>query len=102
MVGGILLGCLIPGDAKSTDPAESASLELLEFLGSWETPEGQWIDPLELMEPRVSSSERVFTTPDQMSGQERRPPSAQPMDNEPSPSDPSPTEASSTPRKDFQ
>jgi len=28
-------------------------LELLEFLGSWETSDGQWIDPLELAEPSM-------------------------------------------------
>jgi hypothetical protein len=30
------------GDAS---PAAAPSLELLEFLGEWETDEGHWIDP---------------------------------------------------------
>ena len=29
--------------------AEAPSLELLEFLGDWETSDGEWQDPLELM-----------------------------------------------------
>jgi hypothetical protein len=29
---------------------ETPSLELLEFLGNWETSDGKWQDPLELMQ----------------------------------------------------
>jgi hypothetical protein len=30
--------------------AEAPSLELLEFLGHWESAEGEWQDPLELLQ----------------------------------------------------
>ncbi len=30
------------------EDAEMPSLELLEFLGDWETDDGEWIDPEEL------------------------------------------------------
>lgn len=30
--------------------SDAATLELLEFLGTWETGEGEWIDPTELAE----------------------------------------------------
>jgi len=30
--------------------ADAPSLELLEFLGDWETSEGEWQDPLEFMQ----------------------------------------------------
>ncbi len=33
----------------STEPNETPSLELLEFLGAWETEDGQWQDPLQLL-----------------------------------------------------
>jgi hypothetical protein len=31
-----------------TDDDDLPSLEMLEFLGEWETEEGEWIDPMEL------------------------------------------------------
>lgn len=30
--------------------ADAPSLELLEFLGDWETKEGEWQDPLDFMQ----------------------------------------------------
>jgi hypothetical protein len=36
----------LPATAKADEPP---SPELLEFLGNWETSEGEWQDPLELM-----------------------------------------------------
>lgn len=42
---------------------EPPSVELLEFLGSWEDDNGQWIDPLELLpaenEPGDESNNEV-------------------------------------------
>ena len=29
-------------------------MELLEFLADWETPDGEWVDPLELDTPEVA------------------------------------------------
>ena len=34
------------------------SLELLEFLGDWETDDGEWIDPEELDQIAVSDQEQ--------------------------------------------
>ena len=37
--------------SETTEPAdedESPSLELLEFLGEWETSDGTWVDPSDL------------------------------------------------------
>ena len=50
----LLLGaCLCAPAVQAGKPAaqETAapSLELLEFLGAWETPEGKWVDPLSLL-----------------------------------------------------
>jgi hypothetical protein len=33
---------------KKVEEAETPSLEFLEFLGDWETDDGEWIDPEEL------------------------------------------------------
>ena len=35
-------------DRKSIEDTEMPSLEFLEFLGDWETDDGEWIDPEEL------------------------------------------------------
>lgn len=42
--------------------AETPSMELLEFLGDWETADGEWIDPeemeqIELQEPEQTNDE---------------------------------------------
>ena len=38
-----------PGQVReNTEDTEMPSLELLEFLGDWETDDGEWIDPEEL------------------------------------------------------
>jgi len=50
----LCLLCLLPAAALAGEPKKgrdeaAPSLELLEFLGAWETPEGQWVDPLSLV-----------------------------------------------------
>jgi len=42
---------------QETDP-EAPSLEFLEFLGEWETDDGQWIDPEELDKMSLPDSEK--------------------------------------------
>lgn len=32
-------------EPDSAEPALEPDLELLEFLGSWETDDGEWVDP---------------------------------------------------------
>jgi len=55
--GAVLLAGLLssPGFAQEpgqlregSEESEMPSLELLEFLGDWETDDGEWIDPEEL------------------------------------------------------
>jgi hypothetical protein len=42
------------------DDASMPSMELLEFLGEWETEDGEWLDPIlldEMMSPERESSD---------------------------------------------
>jgi hypothetical protein len=46
----LLLPALLPVPVwAETGQAEAPSPELLEFLGSWEADDGQWLDPLDLL-----------------------------------------------------
>jgi len=36
--------------AANSKEADSPSLDLIEYLGSWETHDGKWIDPADLEE----------------------------------------------------
>lgn len=40
---------LAPPLVMAAEVAEAPSLELLEFLGNWETEKGEWLDPMELI-----------------------------------------------------
>lgn len=61
MAAVLLLGLLpawgLAGEAEDAPP----SMELLEFLGSWETPEGEWVDPLQLAEDMEREPEKRST-----------------------------------------
>lgn len=50
----LLLG-LLPAAAPA-DEAGQPDVALLEFLGSWEDAEGDWIDPLRLLEEAQATS----------------------------------------------
>ncbi len=62
----ILLGLLStpvfaqePGQARdSSEDTEMPSLEFLEFLGHWETDDGEWIDPEELEQIVLTDQEQ--------------------------------------------
>lgn len=56
----LFTGLLASGSAK---PAETADVEMLEFLGNFETQDGQWLDPLSLddRDPAQSNPEREET-----------------------------------------
>ncbi len=43
---------------KTSDESEIPSLELLEFLGDWETDDGEWIDPEELEQIALTDQEQ--------------------------------------------
>ena len=46
----VLLPALLPAVVRAEpEQSETPSPELLEFLGSWEADDGQWLDPLELL-----------------------------------------------------
>ena len=45
----VLCSLLGVGSARAaTDDGQAPSAEMLEFLGTWETEAGQWIDPAQL------------------------------------------------------
>ena len=44
-------------DEAVQEDSRGPSLELLEFLGSWETDDGEWIDPSELDDQPVPEQE---------------------------------------------
>lgn len=46
--GLFLLISLVPFLSSAAESEQAPTLELLEFLGQWETDEGEWIDPSEL------------------------------------------------------
>lgn len=60
----LLLGWLSPPvfaqepEPAGTEESEMPSLELLEFLGDWETDDGEWIDPEELEQIALSDQEQ--------------------------------------------
>ena len=39
-----------PVQAKDAQTLSNQDLEFLEFLGSWETEDGEWVNPLELID----------------------------------------------------
>ncbi len=49
----VALGVLSPTSAAMAETgseAEAPNLALLEFLGSWEGPDGEWVDPLQVLD----------------------------------------------------
>ncbi len=51
-------------EAREDSPPSGPDLEFLEFLGSWETEDGQWINPLDLMDQSFSDVEGMPTQND--------------------------------------
>ena len=46
-----LLGLLpLSPEAMAEAEADAPDLALLEFLGGWEDPDGEWIDPLQILD----------------------------------------------------
>ena len=49
-----------PGQVReSIENAETPSLEFLEFLGDWETDDGEWIDPEEMEHIAITDQEQM-------------------------------------------
>ncbi|MCG7897129.1 MAG: hypothetical protein JAY99_17050 [Candidatus Thiodiazotropha lotti] len=51
-------GAVLAGEVQS-GAEEAPSMELLEFLGGFETPEGAWLDPLLLVDDREARQDDV-------------------------------------------
>lgn len=43
---------------EGSEETETPSLELLEFLGDWETEDGEWIDPEEMKQITLTDQEQ--------------------------------------------
>jgi hypothetical protein len=55
--------------AESAENSDLPGLDFLEFLGSFETDSGQWVDPAELMQPDFEQLlENIGSSPIQASG----------------------------------
>jgi hypothetical protein len=48
-----------PADAAQEN-IETPSIEFLEFLGDWETDDGEWIDPEELEQIALTDQEQEY------------------------------------------
>ncbi|MDH5762236.1 MAG: hypothetical protein OEZ51_04585 [Nitrospinota bacterium] len=46
-------------DPAGQEDMEMPSLELLEFLGNWETDDGEWIDPEEMEQIALGDEEKT-------------------------------------------
>ena len=57
LVLGVMIIFVSPIDAKDASTLNNQDLEFLEFLGSWETEDGEWVDPLELIEKPMDVQE---------------------------------------------
>lgn len=51
----------------AADAMETPSLELLQFLGEWETSDGEWLDPIELLE-EIEAEQSTAQTEEQSDG----------------------------------
>jgi len=50
-----------PGQVRErSENTEMPSLELLEFLGDWETDDGEWVDPEELEQIALDDQEQGY------------------------------------------
>ncbi len=66
------IGLLFAVQAAESAPPNAElepELEMLEFVGAWETSEGQWVSPFELMEGMQDSySQETGLQPEQSGG----------------------------------
>ena len=56
---GVMLLSPIPVSAEEPEPLTKQDLEFLEFLGEWETDEGQWINPMDFTDPPSGEVEKT-------------------------------------------
>ena len=46
-------------EESASEADETPSMELLEFLGGFETPEGEWLDPMMLVDESQDQQNEV-------------------------------------------
>ena len=53
LIGVFLLLAAFPSSTRGEDAVSFPDMALLEFLGSWETEKGEWIDPMLFRDAQV-------------------------------------------------
>lgn len=73
MCAGLLLAAalVLPagGSAFAKEKKDRPDMEMLEFLGTFETADGKMIDPLQLKEPPQAAKKRAKPAPDRTNPQ---------------------------------
>jgi hypothetical protein len=49
-------------DAKAASENTNPSMELLEFLGEWQTKDGDWVDPMRFLDVNEADLEKDAST----------------------------------------
>jgi hypothetical protein len=55
----LLTAGAVMAEENASEADEHPSMELLEFLGGFETPEGEWLDPMMLVGERERQQDEV-------------------------------------------
>lgn len=64
----VALLLLVAQARADTNASPPPDLELLEFLGQWQTPQGQWMDPTQFADPAATHpKEKAGKSPDESS-----------------------------------
>ncbi|MDH3327478.1 MAG: hypothetical protein OEM38_12285 [Gammaproteobacteria bacterium] len=61
----IVLGLIFSINISAEEKIEQPDLALLEFLGSFETPDGKWVDPMEIEEMLDQTDKNNFNQSEQ-------------------------------------
>ncbi len=61
----LMIQTYLPSLADSSEEDEAPSIELLEFLGEWETSNGEWLDPSLLEDEDVANLLRLTSEEDE-------------------------------------
>ncbi len=63
LLGVLGLLSLLPGVMAAEEDTQAPNLALLEFLGSWEDADGEWIDPLQMLDALEAEEAETVPTP---------------------------------------
>ena len=58
----IIILLSIAFDAKAASENTNPSMELLEFLGEWQTKDGDWVDPMRFLDVSEADLEKDAST----------------------------------------